>query len=294
MRIGYYVRRATRIFLAKVGAKTLMSEERDYVLGTHDDEIDRLGLQHRVWRPFVTDAWRRAGFSVGQKLIDVGCGPGYATLDLAEIVGPAGEVWALERSNRFLDALRTTAQARALMNIQPFEVDLETDAFPCADADGAWCRWVVAFMHEPLELLSKIHRALKPGGVFVSHEYCDYRSWRVSPRSEVFESFVDAVIKSWRNSGGDPDVGIEMPRWLERTGFELVSVSCIQQFVGREDYMWQWPIAFLNVGLERLCDLGEVDEQFTQAMRTEIRRIESEPGIRFLTPSVAQIVARRR
>ena len=66
--------------------------EQDYVLGTHDDEIRRLGVQHRVWRPRVIDAWRRAGFRPGQMLIDVGCGPGYATLDLAEIVAPGGRV----------------------------------------------------------------------------------------------------------------------------------------------------------------------------------------------------------
>ena len=56
-----------------------MTQERDYVLGTHDDEINRLGLQHSVWRPKVLDAWRRAGFTVGQTIIDVGSGPGHAT-----------------------------------------------------------------------------------------------------------------------------------------------------------------------------------------------------------------------
>src|SRR6266571_4712358 len=35
-----------------------MKKERDYVLGTHDEEISRLGLQHRVWRPVVLECWR--------------------------------------------------------------------------------------------------------------------------------------------------------------------------------------------------------------------------------------------
>jgi len=46
--------------------------ERDYVLGTHDEEIARLGLQHRVWRPTVLDCWYRAGITVGSTVIDVG------------------------------------------------------------------------------------------------------------------------------------------------------------------------------------------------------------------------------
>ena len=78
--------------------KMTAQKERDYVLGTHDDEIVRLGLQHRVWRARTHDAWRRAGFTIGQTLLDVGCGPGYASLDLAELVGPTGRVVAIDRS----------------------------------------------------------------------------------------------------------------------------------------------------------------------------------------------------
>ena len=86
--------------------------ERDYVLGTHDDEIYRLGFQHRVWRPRALDAWARAKIGDGAKVIDFGAGPGFATMDLAEIVGPTGAVYALERSRRFLDTLEAQANAR--------------------------------------------------------------------------------------------------------------------------------------------------------------------------------------
>ena len=68
--------------------------ENDYVLGTNDEELERLGLQHRVWRPIVLDCWRRAGITFGSRVIDVGAGPGFATMDLAELVGPT------ERSSR--------------------------------------------------------------------------------------------------------------------------------------------------------------------------------------------------
>ncbi len=93
--------------------------ERDYVLGTHDDEIYRLGYQHRVWRPRALDAWQRARIGDGCKVIDFGAGPGFATMDLAEIVGPQGQVHALERSRRFLDTLQAQAQARGFMQVTP-------------------------------------------------------------------------------------------------------------------------------------------------------------------------------
>ena len=74
-----------------------MKTERDYFLGTHDEELRRLGLQHRVWDPAVRDCWQRAGITAGSRVLDVGAGPGYAAADLAQIVGPGGEVVAVSR-----------------------------------------------------------------------------------------------------------------------------------------------------------------------------------------------------
>src|SRR6202163_1306980 len=107
-----------------------MATERDYVLGTHDEELARLGLQHRVWRSVVLDCWQKAGITVGKRVLDVGAGPGYATLDLAEIVGPAGGVVALERSNNFVRALREKCRAQSLVNVHVHELDLMTDELP--------------------------------------------------------------------------------------------------------------------------------------------------------------------
>ena len=52
------------------------SKERDYVLGTHDEELERLGVQHRAWRPVVLDCWKNAGIEPGSRVLDVGAGPG--------------------------------------------------------------------------------------------------------------------------------------------------------------------------------------------------------------------------
>src|SRR5438874_5614567 len=88
------------------------------VHSTHDEEVARPGLQHRVWRPTVSDCWQRAGITIGSRVIDIGAGPGYATVDLAEIVGPTGEVLAVERSARFLEVARQACAARSLTNVR--------------------------------------------------------------------------------------------------------------------------------------------------------------------------------
>jgi len=117
--------------------------DRDYVLGTHNEELARLGLQHRVWRSVVLDCWQRAGITVGKRVLDVGAGPGYATVDLAEIVGPTGEIIALERSENFIRAMEQACRARSLSNVKIRQLDLVTDELPRENYDFSWCRWVM-------------------------------------------------------------------------------------------------------------------------------------------------------
>lgn len=269
-------------------------KERDYVLGTHDEEISRLALQHRVWRPRASDAWRRAGFTTGQTILDVGCGPGHATLDLAEIVGPTGRVVALDRSRRFLDALEAATRRRGLENVAAHELDLDQDALPAGPADAAWVRWVFAFMNRPRDLLRRIAGALRPGGTMVIHEYLHYDTWRLVPRSAEFEGFVHAVIERWRASGGEPEVGLDLPRWLEELGFDVRSTTSIMDVLTPSDSVWPWPRAFVGAGVDRLVGLGDLSDERGRAIREAFETAEATPGTRMVTPAVVEIIAVKR
>lgn len=270
-----------------------MSPEKDYVLGTHDEEISRLGLQHSIWRPRALDAWRRAGFTVGQTLIDVGCGPGYASLDLAEVVGPSGKVVSIDRSRRFLNALKSMCLQRGLTNVASLELDLNVADLPALAADGAWARWVFAFVKNPRSLVERVAATLKPGGVFVLHEYFDYSTWKLMPRSPELEEFVRIVMQSWRADGGEPDIALDLPIWLKESGFELKCLRPIIDVVPPSNHVWRWPTAFVQVGLRRLVDLGYLDSERARVISETLTARESAPNTFMVTPAVLEIIAVR-
>jgi ubiquinone/menaquinone biosynthesis C-methylase UbiE len=263
----------------------------DYVLGTKDDEIARLGLQHLVWRARACGAWRRAGFTVGQHLADVGCGPGYATLDLAAIVGPSGHVTAIDRSPRFLDVLGARATRQQLDNVSRIAVDLDQAPLPALDADGAWCRWVFAFVSRAHRLLVGLRDMLRPGGVLVLHEYFDYSTWRISPSVEDFEAFVQTVMRSWRDTGGEPDIALDLLRWLPELGFRVLDVRPLVDVVSPQDFVWQWPAAFVETGLQRLVDLGYFHPDRAERVRQSFAAAAAAPNVRMVTPAVLEIIA---
>ena len=268
-----------------------MSEEKSYVIGTHDAEIARLGVQHRVWRASTLDLWAMAGIAFGQTVIDIGAGPGHASLDLAEIVGPKGKVIAIERSHRFVAALMAFAAARGLGAIETVEADLLDHDWPEAIADAAWCRWVLAFVSDPAKVIAGAARALKPGGRLVIQEYYDYASWRLAPPSTLFEAYVGKIIAKWRESGGEPDVALALPRLLPAAGFEIEVVRPVVFSPRLHDFAASWPLSFAREYIPVMVADGDISPSEGHAVAELLDHTAAHSLM--ITPGVLQFVARK-
>jgi SAM-dependent methyltransferase len=232
-------------------------------------------------------------------VLDLGCGPGYASLDLAAEVGPAGHVIAVDRSRRFLDYLEHRARDGGLSNIQIVESDLNSPAVPISREKGlspfsVWSRWVLAFVREPRAVLARLANALAPGDTMVFHEYYDYTSWQLLPRCAELETFVAAVMASWRAEGGEPNIGRQLPAWLAESDCEVVSARSLVHVVPPEDPTWQWPAVFVHVGTKRLAALGRLSASEGDAIRRAFDAAAREPGVLTITPAVLEIIARKR
>ena len=114
------------------------------------------------------------------------------------------------------------------------------------------------------------------------------------PRSALVEEFVEVTIANWRRSGGEPDIALDIPAWLEALGFEIESLTPIVDVISPRDYVWQWPRSFVKVGLQRLIELGAIDESKGAKIESAFDEIERSPSARMITPAVLEIIARKR
>lgn len=226
-------------------------------------------------------------------MLDVGAGPGYATVDLAEIVGPEGEVIAVERSARFVRAATAACERRGFDRARIHELDLMTDPLPARYMDFAWCRWVACFVDSPHLLVEKIAAALKPGGVAIFHEYADYAAWRLLPPRPAQAEFVREVMANWRAAGGEPDIAPALVGLLSDAGFAIRRAVPRIFCVGPRDHAWQWVASFTEVHLDRLLELGRTDPAWVETVRAEFRAAAADPRTLMITPLVLEIVAER-
>ncbi len=269
----------------------------DYVLGTHNDEHARLGMQHSLWREFVLDAWKRAGICTGTRVVDVGAGPGFATMDLADIVGGTGHVTAVEISSKFAQEVKDQANVRGLNNVSVQILDLMHDDIPLATAgaefDAAWCRWVCMFVPDVGALVRRVHNALRAGGVAVFHEYVHYETYGLQPPTPGIDSFTQAAMKSFSARGGNANIAGTLLKELRQHGFETMSIKPIARAARPHEPLWQWPAGFIRTYLPRLIELGQVDNAFTANVLAELARAEQDPQSIMLTPTVLEIIARK-
>lgn len=271
-----------------------MPAEKTYFLGTHDEEIERLGLQHRVWRPTVLECWRRAGIGRGSKVIDLGAGPGYAAADLAGIVGPAGRVVAVERSARFVEAGRAMLASHGHAHVEYHELDLMTDSLPAGGMDASWCRWVACFVASPSLLLDRIAAVVRPGGVAIFHEYIQYDSLRITTAGPRMREFVRQVEQGWREAGGEPNIAPAVVRLLQERGFSIRD-AIPRVFCARPgDALWQWPATFIEIHLRHQLEQGRIEPSWAEAVRAELAAAEQQAASLLITPMVLEIVAEKR
>ena len=269
-------------------------DEQEYVLGTNQDELLRLGLQHQLWARYAADAWERAGFGPGKKLLDVGCGPGYASLDLAARVGTRGQVRAIDISERFVRHLQLQTQLRGLTNItasvgQVERLNLSRGAF-----DGAYARWVLCFVKNPAAVVSGVARALKTGGAFVIQDYLNYVGVLIAPNCEVFRRFFKMVAHSWRMRGGNPDIGAEIPNILARCGFEVKEIKPLLRVARPGSPLWKWPETFFENYLPVLIQLGLFNESDKKTFKHEWRKRSRDPSAFFVTPPMIEAIGIKR
>ena len=268
----------------------------EYVLGTHDVELQRLGVQHRIWGAQAHAAWERGKLGPGSKVLDVGCGPGWALLDMAEIVGPAGVAVGIDESERYIETLKARAEARGLGQLHARCADIHDLQAVAADFgpfDMVYVRWVLCFVRDPGAVVRAMAQCLRPGGRLVIHDYFNYACMTIAPRDPRFSAGIAAIARSWVDHGGSPDVMEWSLKFAHDAGLVVRHLDVMQRIARPTDPAWAWPDLFWKSFIPRLVESGHLSSE-QQREFFEAWHEASESPIAFMhLPPVYELVAER-
>ncbi|RJS81763.1 class I SAM-dependent methyltransferase [Candidatus Bathyarchaeota archaeon] len=106
-----------------------------------------------------------AGLKPGQKVLEVGCGPGFFTIPAAKIVGEKGRVYALDVNPVAVETVRRKIKEKGLKNVEVMLADASETGLPDKSIDVSFLFGVIHALDNVDAVMQEMHRVLKAKGV---------------------------------------------------------------------------------------------------------------------------------
>jgi SAM-dependent methyltransferase len=212
------------------------SKPQTYTHGHHESVL----RSHR-WRTVENSAAYLVPYlQQGHCVLDVGCGPGTISLDLAQRILP-GSVVGIDSSPEAIEAARQAAAAdsKETSNHVSFAVgdayslDFEDNSFDIVHAHQ-----VLQHLADPVSALREWKRVVKPGG-FIAARDADYGAMRWFPADARIDEWQRLYQLAARQNSGEPDAGRQLLAWANEVGFERVDATAsVWCFANETDRRW--------------------------------------------------------
>lgn len=178
----------------------------------------------------------------GMRILDVGCGPGSITIDLARRVGPHGAVLGIDASAEVVETARAAAAEARVTNVE-FRVGDAYDP-PAASGGASWdavhAHQVLQHLGDPVAAL----RAWRAVGELVAARDVVYSATTIHPLSPELARWRDLIVRLQAENGGDGDAGAKLKGWAREAGFASVETDvetwCFESDRGRAFWGGQW------------------------------------------------------
>ncbi len=224
-----------------------------YLLGCSDAEEARLERQSAILDPESDAQFEKIGIKPGERVVDLGCGPGNVLSLLSKRVGPTGLVLGIERDAHFASLARRYVAEHALSQVEIHESDAYNTGLPRASFDGAHMRLVLVNVPDPERIVREMVSLVRPGGWVASFE-ADLLSLVCDPPNPEWTHLLDAYKAYSAAHGIDLCVGRRTHRLFRAAGIVDIRIYTIVRVYPAGDHGRMILVDFVNNVREKLID----------------------------------------
>lgn len=198
-------------------------------------------LRSHTWRTAANSAaYILPYLKPDMKILDVGCGPGTITVDLAANYVPQGHITGLENAGGVLVQAREFAKEKGVTNVDFVEGDANALQYADETFDVVICHQVLQHVKDPVNILKEMRRVAKTGGIVAARE-SDFGGFIWHPAVEGMEDWLAFYSANARSNGGEPNAGRMIHTWAKKAGFSpsaVTSGSSTWCYSTKEEVAW--------------------------------------------------------
>ena len=227
-------------------------------------------LRSHTWRTAENSAgYLLADLAPGMDLLDLGCGPGTITLDLAARVAP-GDVVGLDAATDVIEQAEARRSEAGASNVSFSTGDAYALDLADASFDVVHAHQVLQHLTDPVAALREMRRVLKPGGLLAVRD-SDYGAFVWSPADPLLDRWLSLYHQVTERNGAHADAGRYLLGWVQVAGFtEVRASSSTWTFTDPDDRAW-W--GGLWADRVRLSSFAEQAVEYGFADRSELAAI---------------------
>lgn len=231
----------------------------------------------------------------GMRVLDVGCGPGTITVDLAAEVGPGGEVIGIDPADAALEAARKVAAERGIGNVRFERGDVYALGYEDASFDLVHAHQVLQHLTDPVAALREMARVAKPGGLVAVRE-SDYRAMSWYPLLPELDRWMAVYQAVARGNDAEPDAARHLRAWFHAAGLEDETTTGSLTTYGTSEGVRFWGESWTDRALrssfaEQAIAGGHATQEELDAIAAAWTRFAAHPDGWFAIPA-AEVVAR--
>lgn len=157
----------------------------------------------------------------GQQVLDVGCGSGFLTYELAKLVGDKGKVTAIDKSDAMIEA--TLERCAGMDQVSAQTADIGALPFGDEQFDAVTCTQVLLYVEDVTKAITELVRVTRAGGRVAILE----TDWRGAIMHSNHPEISDAIFSAWDQSVPSPNLPRRLSRLMHDTGLEVTHSEAI-------------------------------------------------------------------